>query len=235
MPRFKLILFDADNTLFDFNLSQELAFLNTLTHLNVFSTDEEKRRAVYTMYREHGLKLWKDYEEGVITREFLRSERFLILNRHFDLDLEPQSTSDLYLKLLSLQGHLMDDAVYVCKKLKKLGIAVGIVTNGAEVVQRPRLALSPLSPFIDFMITSEEAGQPKPHPLIFEMSLARANVSDKSVVCMVGDSLSADVRGGNRFGITTCWFNPYRVGPEYEADCRPHFEVQSLKDLLGRI
>ena len=34
---------------------------------------------------------------------------------------------------------------------------------------------------------------------------------DKSQALMVGDSLTADIAGGNNAGIDTAWYNPKRV------------------------
>jgi len=165
----------------------------------------------------------------------LRSERFLYLNRIFDLDFDPENAGKIYLEYLSLEGHLNEDALYVCKKLHLLNIKIGIITNGAEVVQRPRLLQSSLNNYIDFLITSEEAGLPKPHAKIFEMCLERAKINEKKHICIVGDSLNSDIKGGNLFGITTCWYNPFRVRPEFTEDTTPHFIINNLKEILGRI
>ena len=43
---------------------------------------------------------------------------------------------------------------------------------------------------------------------------------------MVGDSLHSDIRGGNDFGIDTCWFNP--ANQRNESAIIPKFEIAEL-------
>jgi len=53
---------------------------------------------------------------------------------------------------------------------------------------------------------------------------------DKSQALMVGDSLTADIAGGNNAGIDTAWYNPKRVTNQTQA--RPTYILQSYQDLL---
>ena len=47
---------------------------------------------------------------------------------------------------------------------------------------------------------------------------------------MIGDSLSADIQGGNNAGIDTIWYNPQHL--ENTTQLHPTSEVLSYKDLL---
>jgi putative hydrolase of the HAD superfamily len=57
-----------------------------------------------------------------------------------------------------------------------------------------------LGPYLTGTVTSARAGARKPHPRIYEQALAISGVPPESTV-MVGDSLSADVRGAERLGM----------------------------------
>ncbi len=48
---------------------------------------------------------------------------------------------------------------------------------------------------------------------------------------MIGDSLSADIQGGNNAGIDTIWYNPHHL--ENKTQAQPTYEVHSYKDLLN--
>lgn len=48
---------------------------------------------------------------------------------------------------------------------------------------------------------------------------------------MIGDSLSADIQGGNNAGIDTIWYNPQHL--ENTTQLHPTHEVHSYKDLLN--
>ena len=55
-------------------------------------------------------------------------------------------------------------------------------------------------------------------------------MTDKSSVLMVGDSLTSDMRGGEDYGIDTCWYNPSLK--ENKASVKPTYEVESLLQIL---
>ena len=48
----------------------------------------------------------------------------------------------------------------------------------------------------------------KPAREIFDYAFEKFGITDKSSVLMVGDLLSSDMRGGEDYGIDTCWYNP---------------------------
>jgi 2-haloacid dehalogenase len=58
------------------------------------------------------------------------------------------------------------------------------------------------------IIVSEDAGYQKPHKGFFQYAFNLCEIQDKNEVIIVGDSLSADIKGGKDFGIATCWYNP---------------------------
>ena len=47
---------------------------------------------------------------------------------------------------------------------------------------------------------------------------------------MIGDSLSADIQGGNNAGIDTVWYNPDHL--ENKTQAQPSYEVDSYQALL---
>ena len=51
----------------------------------------------------------------------------------------------------------------------------------------------------------------------------------KDDALMIGDSLTSDMRGGHRYGIDTCWYNP-KGKPV--ADQRPHHEIRHLDEIV---
>jgi len=66
-------------------------------------------------------------------------------------------------------------------------------------------------------------------PRIFEHALRKAGHTDKNSVLMVGDSLTSDIRGGNNFGIDTCWFNPGNV--INTGEITPTYQIGTLSEL----
>jgi putative hydrolase of the HAD superfamily len=84
---------------------------------------------------------------------------------------------------------------------------IGIVTNNLVQEQREKLAICGLTPLVDELVVSEEAGTSKPDPAIFHLALDRLGVGPEAAV-MFGDSWAADIVGATRAGIRAIWFNP---------------------------
>ena len=62
---YKVILFDADDTLFDFQKTEKHALENLMCSLD---TVHDKDYCI-NIYREINTKIWKEFEEGKLTLE----------------------------------------------------------------------------------------------------------------------------------------------------------------------
>lgn len=80
------------------------------------------------------------------------------------------------------------------------GLTVGILTNGAEEMQRAKLERTGL--WLDGMImcATVELGAPKPQPESYRAALAKVGASAGHTV-MIGDSWENDVAGARRAGL----------------------------------
>jgi putative hydrolase of the HAD superfamily len=85
---------------------------------------------------------------------------------------------------------------------------VGIVSNNLLEEQRDKLRVCGLTPYVDELVVSEEAGTAKPDPAIFALALERLGCEPRAAV-MVGDSWAADIAGARAAGIRAIWFNPH--------------------------
>ncbi|WP_294747999.1 HAD hydrolase-like protein, partial [uncultured Exiguobacterium sp.] len=73
-----------------------------------------------------------------------------------------------------------------------------------------------------------ETGFQKPMAGFFNHVFAQIPQFDPTRTIIVGDSLSADIAGGNQAGIATCWFNP---DGKPATDIKPTFTITSLAEL----
>ena len=62
-----------------------------------------------------------------------------------------------------------------------------------------------LSKYIDFLVTSEEAGAEKPDKKIFNLALQKMKLS-KSKVIMIGDNIKKDIKGAESIGIKAIYY-----------------------------
>ncbi len=224
LPKFDLILLDADGTLFDYDRAETMA-LAKLFDVHQFTYGPE----VLARYREINGAVWADFEQGRMSKQELQSTRFERLLAAFGLTGDGATFNSEYLDYLGEGSFLLPGAEEVCRELSKQCKLV-IATNGIAKTQRKRLSLSPIKDFIDCIVVSEETGYQKPQTGFFEYAFNLCGHTERSRALMVGDSLTADIAGGKAFGIATCWYNPYSkpVAPEYRAD----HEVSELKELL---
>lgn len=211
---YSLILIDADDTLFDYPKAENQALYNLFRTYNPEGLWQFQGRPVeledwITTYKTINHQLWEDLEKGLVVAEDVKTMRFKKLFEYYQVPVDAKACSDKYLYYLSQGVFLLDGAVEICHYMHTY-FKIVIVTNGFKEVQHARIEQSLLSPYIDHLVISEEVGSSKPDSGIFEAALAHMGVTDKSNVIMIGDSLSADMLGGVRFGIDTCWFNPHK-------------------------
>ena len=133
-----------------------------------------------------------------------------------------------YIQNLGQGAYLIEGAERVIKSL--LGrVGLVLITNGLKDVQRSRLARSTIGDCFSAVVISEEVGAAKPDPRIFQAAFERMGNPKKEEVLIVGDSLSSDIKGGNAYGIDTCWFNPARLVCDQDVEIQ--YEIRHLDEL----
>lgn len=208
MPKYEVVLLDADETIFDFRKAERWALREAFARSGLPLTD-----SAAAAYDEINASLWRRLERGELDQRTIRSERFRLLFEGLGIGLDPRAFGELYVERLATAAFLLDGAEELCSRLSAQR-RLAIVTNGIADVQKSRLALSPIARFIELVVVSEEVGSAKPDPAIFARALELLGVSDKSRVVMVGDSLASDIKGGIAFGIDTCWVNLRGSAPD---------------------
>lgn len=119
---------------------------------------------------------------------------------------------------------LFDDAFDLLPPLKK-SYTIGAITNGNADVH-----YIGVGHLFDFVVTAAEAGAAKPSPTIFSRALEHAGV-DAGDAVHVGDDPVNDVRGANKAGMRSVWFNPERA--PWPSGPRPDAEIAKLPELHG--
>ncbi len=226
--KYRLFLFDLDDTLLDFKASERLSLANVLADLGLSAGLD----AFYFDYQRENAALWQAFEQGGIDKAALKVERFRRTFALHGIAADPEVASAAYLAHLPNSVVLVDGARATCEALAEHG-QIGIITNGFDHVQRSRIAASGLADLVAFVATSEACGHAKPDVRFFEYSARLAPGMAKTETIIIGDRLEADVLGGNRFGIDSCWFNPHGLANTTAA--RPTLQVAGLADLLPQL
>lgn len=226
--KYKIALFDADGTLFDYDKAQKHAMLDTFDDFEI-PYDETFHLKVFGKINH---LIWKEFEKGNIQAEDINIVRFEQFVDDLGLDVNPKNFGDFYLHKLSEKQFLLDGAEKLLSSLCGR-INISILTNGLQIVQRNRIGNSILSNYFSKLFISEEIGYQKPQKEIFEFALTTINHKSKNDVIMIGDNLESDILGGNNFGIDTCWYNPGRL--ENLTGIHPVYEVDSLNKIYDII
>lgn len=226
--KYEVIIFDADETLFDFKKSERYAFKNAMVEFNI-KYDENYHLKIY---HDINTAIWKEFEDGLITQQKLKVERFKRLSDKLNANFNEVEFAKSYMNHLSNASFLYDNSMELVESLCK-NYKLAIVTNGLKDVQNKRIRKSIIAEYLEDIVISEEVQVSKPNPKIFDLSLNNMNHTDKSKVLIVGDSLTSDIKGGINSGIDTCWFNPNKVVNKTEI--KPTYEISNLMELKNII
>ncbi len=200
--KYTWLLFDADETLFDFSMAEANALQSAMEQAGLPFQKEFVRQ-----YARFNQQVWKEFERGELTSQELRIKRFHLFFEELGLHGDLAAISENYLRNLALGTDLLQGADAVVHTLKTR-CHLALVTNGLKEVQRPRLARSTLSDCFEHVFISEEIGAAKPARAFFDAVFSALGQPDREQVLIIGDSLSSDIKGGIDYGIDTCWYNP---------------------------
>jgi HAD superfamily hydrolase (TIGR01662 family) len=137
--------------------------------------------------------------------------------------------NEKYLAELGKGAFLIDGALEICREITKNGKLIYIVSNGILATQEARIKHSLIRDYISDFFVSEFVGYKKPDVEYFEYVFSHIPQVGKDRILLVGDSLSADIAGGNNAGIDTCWFNIDRN--ENQTGIIPTYEISRLSEL----
>jgi len=223
--KYSYLLFDADDTLFDFPKASDRAFEKMCRTHKIPYTPEN-----YRLYHEINVELWAAFDRGELSKEYITLERYVRFLKALELDRDPAACNRDYLSGLGEGVYPLPHSEEVCRELKKRGHRMFLITNAVASVQRSRLRNSVFNDLFEDAFISEEAGAAKPSRAYFEYVARRLPGMTAENTLVIGDSLSTDMRGANNADLPCCWFNPSgKVRPE---DLHIDYEIRDLRELL---
>ena len=203
------LLLDIDDTLLDFSQAEGWALRQAFAACGLALSDD-----VFAQYRQINRRQWQRLDAGEITRDDVLYGRFRLLFAALGWQTDPVAVETRYRGFLA-QAHFPVpgalEALAACHQTYALYIA----SNGLAPTQSDRLA----------------AGAPKPEPAFFDYCFAHMPGARREETLLIGDNLRTDIRGGQRAGLRTCWFNARRR-PEDPA-IQPNWTVYSWSEVLA--
>lgn len=219
------VLFDLDDTLFDFHKAEKIALTKTLVHFGIDPTEE-----TLALYSTINAAHWKRLELGEISREEVKVGRYRELFKTIGVECDPVKATAYYESMLAIGHYFMPGAPELLEELYRK-YRLYIVSNGTAKVQEGRIGSSGIAKYMDGIFISQILGANKPDKQFFDICFAEIPDFSLSETVIIGDSLSSDIKGGINAGITTVWFNS--KGIENDNDIKPDYTIKELSEVPG--
>jgi len=225
--RYKGLLLDIDNTLYDYNITHSFAKKKVLDYcVSEFRLSQVDLSFAYEKARN---QVHVELSETAASHN-----RLLYFQKMLEiLNLNPLKYSceiynvywDNFLEVLKPFDGIYD-------LLDKYKNNICLVTDLTAHIQYRKIKKLELENYCTKIVTSEEAGREKPHPYMFMLALRKLNVRENEV-CMIGDSFKKDILGATSLGIESIWFNHEDKLENYESNIIK--QVKSFKEILELI
>jgi putative hydrolase of the HAD superfamily len=225
--KYKGILLDIDNTLYDYNIAHSFAKNLVLDYcVSEFSLPKDEINFAYEKARK---KVHIELCETAASHN-----RLLYFQKMSEiLNVNPMKYGfeiytiywDSFLEVLK-----PFDEIYVL--LEKYKNRICLVTDLTAHIQYRKIKKLGLEKYCEKLVTSEETGREKPHPYMFMLALQKLDLR-LDEVCMIGDSFKKDVCGAVGLGIESIWFN--HEGKQEKHNDKLITEVKSFTEILELI
>lgn len=223
MKKYRTLLFDVDDTLLDFGAAEHSALCSLCRDHGISFTPN-----LHKTYKTINQRLWKAFENGEISKEELLHTRFSLFLNEIGHEADGTELEKTYRGYLAEGSFLIEGALELIKSLST-SFRLYIVTNGVSHTQNQRLQRSELASLFDGVFVSEDTGYQKPMKEYFDYVFERIPQFSREQTLIIGDSLNADIKGGEMAGLDTCWFNPTQK--INGSEIIPTYEIQSLNQL----
>ena len=234
MVKKRAVLFDLDNTLYDYDKPHEKALVAS------YQTLKKKIRISKKKF-DHLFKVSKEEIHRELSGTASAHNRILYFQRLIEKThntVDPTLILDLYYAYWNtfLKNMVEEkESTKLLKELKKRGYSIAIVSDMTTNIQLKKMKKLKLTPYIDYLITSEETGSEKPHSIMFLLALNKLDVKPEEAI-MVGDNSINDVEGANSVGMDTVLVRRGKLARKAKDDYkRPNHTIRNIKEVLNII
>jgi len=237
--KYKILIFDLDDTLLDNRENIRASFKQMLKAQGEIYSDEKFER-----WHTIDVTFWVDWQDGKIPLperfaketgkksdaflDYVRSRRAMIYFNNEITDKQAVELTSVYTKALT-EIVIPIDGAYETLKYLHGRYTILVATNGPNSATRAKLQKIGALDLITEILSADMFGYMKPRVEFFEHVEARYQDYDKRDYLIIGNSLKSDVGLGMNAGIDSCW---YDRGVEQLTDkYTPTFIIKRLSEL----
>jgi putative hydrolase of the HAD superfamily len=234
----RALLLDLDDTILDdTSLVHDSWRVACATHADRFAPLDAA--TVVEAIRTTSKWFWDDpdrHREGRLQLEAARRE--VVRLALADLGIADPDLSgcigDAYSHRRDIGIEPLPDAIETVRWLRDSGRRLALLTNGAAVAQRRKIARFELADLFDEILVEGELGFGKPDERVYRRALSALAVTP-SDAWMVGDNLEWDVAAPQRLGMCGVWIDVRGAGLPDPSAVTPNYIVRSLAGLRSLI
>jgi len=220
----KAVFFDWFNTLARYEPPREELQSQALREFGIDVSPQEIMPGLMVadrdFFEENAISPVRERSPEEQARIYTRYEQTLLTEAHINVSIKSDTLLKIMMRVQSLsQGisfTLFDDVLSTLATLQERRLILGILTNYDRNME-PICQELGLQPYINFTVTSKEAGADKPNPQMFLIALQRAEVN-ASEATHVGDQYIVDITGARGAGISPILIDRYDLNRDV-SDC----------------
>ena len=226
--KFKAILLDLDNTIYNYDVCHRKAFKDIQFFLKKkFNIDYFKSKNLYDYSRNFVKK-----QISSTASSHSRILYFQVMCEKLKIDCVNLNLklNNIYWKNFFRKMKLKYYVFNFLKNCKKNGLKVNIVTDFTLNIQLKKIKKLKIEKYISFVTSSEECGLDKPDKLIFLKAIKKLKVNKKDI-CLIGDDFNKDIKGAIENKIFAFWLTKKQV---YKKNIGTKFDIFSNFNQLNK-
>ncbi len=184
----KAVVFDMDNTLFDFVEAKLKACKAVVEYLGV---GDEEELLKYFLRGIHGFEDLENIADYMRDKEIYNKEKYEECCRIYE-----------EVKLSNIEPY--PQVRETLEKLREMGLKLAVVTDAMNGHALSRLRKAGLLHLFDVVVSADMTGKRKPEPDSIKLALQKLGVDAREAI-LVGDSVRRDIEAGKRLGMITVY------------------------------
>jgi len=218
----RAVLFDMDNTLFDFVAAKLVACREILSYIAREKENIVRDPSELFGYFLRGVYGFEDCEN---IRDYMQERRLFTAQSYMQC-------CEIYEKEKLQNLELYPGVRDTLDELKEMGLKLAVITDADSYHALARLTKVELLDSFDILIAADMTGTKKPDPAHFLFALQALGIRPEESL-VVGDSIRRDIVPAHKLGLKTAYASYGDWRPAEEIDQCFDFKLKAFSDLLG--